>query len=114
MLVAAKAVRTKPVSMNASSQAAYQALRDYLTALLQPSLPDQALANVPAALLANLEAYLVGKTSYQDETGQRWVYAADLAAWAGDLMYGAGLAVALPLATVNPADFRAATLKLAP
>lgn len=100
--------------MNAFSQAAYQAFRDYLTALLQPSLPDLALADVPAALLPNLEAFMAGKTVYQDETGRRWIHAADLAAWAGDLIHGAGLAVPLPLATVDAAVFRAATQRLAP
>lgn len=99
--------------MNAISQAAYQTLRDFLTALRQPALPDQAFAEVPAALHPNLEAFMAGKTTYQDEVGRRWIYAADLAAWADDLIHGAGLAVPLPLATVDAANFRAATLRLA-
>ena len=98
--------------MNAFSQAAYQAFRDYLTALLQPSLPDLALADVPAALLPNLEAFMAGRTPHQEEADRRLIPAADLAAWAGDLVYGAGLAAPLPLATVDAAVFRAATLRL--
>lgn len=100
--------------MNATSQAAYHALRDYLTALRQSSLPDQALADVPAALHATLEAFMANKSVYQDETGRRMLHAADLSAWADDLVYGTGLAVPLPLATVDAAAFRAATRRLAP
>ena len=86
--------------MNSSSRDAYQALRDYLNALLHPSLADQALADVPAALRADLEAFLRGKTEYQDGAGRRMIYAADLAAWATDLIHGAGLTAPLPLATL--------------
>ena len=68
--------------MTSSSQDAYQALRDYLNGLLNPSLADQALADVPAALRPGLEAFMSGKTEYQDEAGRRMIYAADLAAWA--------------------------------
>lgn len=95
--------------MNSASQAAYQALRDYLNALRQPGLPDQVLANVPADLRPSLEGFMMGKTEYQDEAGRRMIYAADLAAWANDLIYGAGLAAPLPLATVDVAALRAAT-----
>jgi len=99
--------------MNTSSQAAYQALRDYLNALRQPTLPDQALAEVPAALRPSLAAFMAGKTEYEDEAGRRMIYAADLAAWASDLIYGAGLAAPLPLATVDVAALRAATVRQA-
>ena len=99
--------------MTSSSQAAYQALRDYLNGLLHPSLADQALADVPAALRPGLEAFMAGKTEYQDEVGRRMIYAADLAAWAADLIYGAGLSAPLPLATVDVAALRAATLRRA-
>jgi hypothetical protein len=95
--------------MTSSSQAAYQALRDYLNRLLQPTLADQALDDVPAALRPGLEAFMLGKTEYQDEAGRRMIYAADLAAWAADLIYGAGLPAPLPLATVDVAALRAAT-----
>lgn len=99
--------------MNSASQTAYQALRDYLNALRQPYLADQALADIPAALRPSLEAFMTGKTEYQDEAGRRMIYAADLAAWAGDLIYGAGLPAPLPLASVDVAALRAATLRQA-
>lgn len=59
--------------MTTSSQVAYQALRDYLNGLLQPTLADQALAGVPAALRPGLEAFMAGKTEYQDEAGRRMI-----------------------------------------
>ena len=99
--------------MTSASQAAYQALRDYLNSLLSPTHPDQALTEVPAALRPSLEAFMRGKTEYQDEAGRRMIYAADLAAWASDLIHGAGLATPLPLATVDVAALRAATLRQA-
>ena len=99
------------IPMTSSSQDAYQALRDYLNGLLNPALADQALADVPAALRPGLEAFMTGKTEYQDEAGRRMIYAADLAAWAADLIYGAGLTAPLPLATVDVAALRAATLR---
>ena len=95
--------------MTSSSQAAYQALRDYLNALLQPTLADQALAEVPAALHPGLEAFMAGKTEHQDETGRRMIYAADLTAWAAKLIHGAGLPAPLPLATVDVEALRTAT-----
>ena len=95
--------------MTPSTQDAYQALRDYLNGLLNPSLADQALTDVPAALRPGLEAFMTGKTEYQDETGRRRIYAADMAAWAADLIYGAGLTAPLPLATVDVEALRAAT-----
>ena len=95
--------------MITSNQAAYQALRDYLNGLLHPSLADQALLEVPAVLRPGLEAFMAGKTEYQDEAGRRMIYAADLAAWATDLIHGAGLSAPLPLATVDVAALRAAT-----
>lgn len=99
--------------MTSSSQAAYQALRDYLNGLLQPTLADQALVEVPAALRPGLEAFMMGKTEYQDEAGRRMIYAADLAAWAADLIHGAGLSAPLPLATVDVEALRAATRRQA-
>lgn len=95
--------------MISSNQAAYQALRDYLNGLLRPSLADQALADVPEALRPGLEAFMSGKTEYQDEAGRRMIYAADLAAWATDLIYDAGLTAPLPLATVDVAALQVAT-----
>lgn len=95
--------------MTSSNQVAYQALRNYLNGLLHPSLADQALAEVPEALRPDLKAFMTGKTEYQDETGRRMIYAADLAAWAADLIYGAGLTAPLPLATVDVAALQAAT-----
>lgn len=100
-------------SMTSASQAPYQALRNYLNSLLNPTHPDQALVEVPAALRPSLEAFMRGKTEYQDEAGRRMIYAADLAAWAGDLIHGAGLSTPLPLATVEVAALRAATLRQA-
>jgi hypothetical protein len=99
--------------MTSCSQAAYQALRDYLNGLLHPPLADQALTDVPAALRPGLEAFMTGKTEYQDEAGRRMIYAADLAAWAADLIYGAGLSAPLPLATMDVSALRAATLRRA-
>jgi len=99
--------------MTSSSQDAYQALRDYLNGLLHPSLTDQALVDVPAALRPGLETFMAGKTEYQDEAGRRMIYAADLAAWAADLIYGAGLPAPLPLATLDVVALRAATRRQA-
>ena len=99
--------------MTSASQDAYQALRDYLNGLLYPSLADQALVDVPVALRPGLEAFMAGKTEYQDEAGRRMIYAADLAAWAADLIYGAGLTAPLPLANVDVAALRAATRRQA-
>lgn len=93
--------------MISTGQEAYQALRDYLNGLLHPSLADQALPDVPVALQPSLAKFMTGKTEYQDQAGRRMVYAADLAAWAADLIYGAGL----PLATVDVAALRVATLR---
>lgn len=95
--------------MPPTSQAAYHALREYLNSLLSPTHPDRALVDVPAALRPELEAFMWGKTEYQDENGQRMIYAADLAAWASSLIYGAGLAAPLPLATLDIAALQAAT-----
>ena len=99
--------------MTFASQAAYQALRDYLNSLLSPTHPDQPLAEVPAALRPGLEIFMRGKTEYQDEAGRRMIYAYDLAAWASDLIHGAGLAAPLPLATLDVAELQAATLRQA-
>ena len=98
--------------MTTSSQDTYQALRDYLNALLHSSSVDQTLPEVPAALHAELEAFMTGKTQYRDGAGRRIIYAADLAAWAADLIHGAGLTAPLPLATLDVAALRVATLRL--
>ena len=95
--------------MTSASQTAYQALRDYLNSLLSPTHPDQPLAEVPTVLRPGLEAFMRGKTEYQDEAGRRMIYAYDLAAWASDLIHGAGLVASLPLATLNVAELQAAT-----
>ena len=93
--------------MTSANQAAYQALREYLNSLLSSTHPDQALGEVPAALRPSLEAFMRGKTEYQDEIGRRMIYAYDLAAWASDLIHGAGLTTPLPLATMDVAALRA-------
>ncbi|TPG59480.1 hypothetical protein EAH73_21450 [Hymenobacter nivis] len=95
--------------MTSAGEAAYQALRDYLNGLLQPCLADQALVDVPVALRSGLETFIAGTAEHRDEAGRRMVYAADLAAWAADLISGAGLTAPLPLATVEVAAMRAAT-----
>ena len=95
--------------MTPPSQAAYQVLRDYLNSLLLPTCPDQPLAEVPMALRPELAAFLRGKTGYEDETGRSMIYATDLAAWAWDLIHGAGLAAPLPLATLDLTALRMAT-----
>jgi hypothetical protein len=97
--------------MTSASRTAYGALRDYLNSLLSPTHPDQALDEVPAALRPELEAFLRGKTAYQDEADRRMIYAHDLAAWASDLIYGAGLTAPLPMATLDVAALRAATVR---
>ena len=68
---------------------------------------------MPAALRPGLEAFMAGKTEYQDEAGRRMIYAADLAAWAADLIHGTGLPAPLPLATVDVAALQAATRRQA-
>ena len=83
---------------------AYQVLRDYLGALLRPTAPDQPLSAVPEALRPSLRAFMLGKTEQRDAAGQRLFYAADLAAWAADLLYGAGLPEPLPLAALAAAN----------
>ena len=95
--------------MTPTSQAAYQVLRDYLNSLLMPTCPDQPLSEVPMALRPELAAFLRGKTGYEDETGRPMIYANDLAAWARDLIYGAGLTAPLPLATLDLTTLRMAT-----
>ncbi|MBF9144408.1 hypothetical protein [Hymenobacter properus] len=99
--------------MTSTSQAAYQALRDYLNSLLLPTCPEQPLAAVPMALRPELAAFLRGKTGYEDKTGRPMIYAADLAAWARDLIQGAGLAAPLPLATLDLTALRMATQRQA-
>jgi hypothetical protein len=67
------------------------------------------LAEVPAARRLELEVFMRGKTEYQDEAGRRMIHAHDLAAWASDLIYDAGLTAPLLLATLNVAELRAVT-----
>jgi hypothetical protein len=43
--------------MHSASQAAFHTLRDYLNSLLSPTHPDQAMDEVPADLLPELEAF---------------------------------------------------------
>ncbi|MCC2548566.1 hypothetical protein LJY25_19115 [Hymenobacter sp. BT175] len=88
--------------------AAYLALRTYLDFLLTSST-DQAFSDIPAALRSNLAVFMEGKTVYQNSAGQRMVYAADLAAWANDVVHESGLAIALPLASLSVAELQAAT-----
>lgn len=95
--------------MTSTSQASYQVLRDYLNSLLMPTCPDQPLAEVPVALQPELAAFLRGKTGYENETGRQMIYATDLAAWARDLIHGAGLTAPLPLATLDLTALRMAT-----
>ena len=90
----------------------YIALRSYLTTLLSVSI-DQAFSDIPAALRPNLSVFLEGKTAYRSSTGQRMIYATDLAAWADDVVHGSGLAIALPLASLNVAELQAAVSRLA-
>lgn len=97
--------------MTSASHLAYQALRDYLNALMASTLPDQLLANVPAALHPELEVFMQGKPMYHDETGRHMIHATDLAAWATNLVHGTGLATPLPLAALDVAALQAATLK---
>ncbi|MCI1189829.1 hypothetical protein MON38_20600 [Hymenobacter sp. DH14] len=99
--------------MTSASQAAYQTLRDYLNSLLLPTCPDQPLAEAPMALQPELAAFLRGITGYADETGRPMIYATDLAAWARDLIHGAGLAAPLPLATLDLTALRMATRRQA-
>ncbi|WP_345236737.1 hypothetical protein [Hymenobacter saemangeumensis] len=88
--------------------AAYLALRTYLDSLLTAAT-DQAFSDIPAALRPNLAVFLEGKTVYQNSAGQQMVYAADLAAWANEVVHGAGLAIALPLASLSVAELQAVT-----
>ena len=95
--------------MTSANQAAYQVLRGYLNGLLHPSLADQALLEVPAVLRPGLKAFMAGRTEYQDEADRCMIYAADMAAWAADLIYGAGLTAPLPLAAMDIEALQAAT-----
>lgn len=90
-------------SMTLHDQAAYEALRAYLTSLLlAPS--DRPLAAIPLPLRADLEAFLLGKTLYHDASDQPVVYGHDLAAWAHQIVHQTGLTYSLDLATVDVAD----------
>jgi hypothetical protein len=91
--------------------ASYLALRAYLNSLLSVST-DQAFSDIPAALRPNLSVFMEGKTEYRNSSEQRMIYAADLAAWAGDVVYGSGMAIALPLASLNEAELQAATSQI--
>jgi len=89
--------------MTLHDQAAYEALRAYLTSLLlAPS--DRPLAATPLPLRADLEAFLLGKTLYHDASDQPVVYGHDLAAWAHQVVHQTGLTYPLNLATVDVAD----------
>ncbi len=98
--------------MTTEYRAAYVSLRAYLTTLLSASI-DQAFSDIPAALRSNLSVFLEGKTAYRNSTGQRMIYATDLAAWADEVVYGSGLAIALPLASLSVAELQAAVSRLA-
>lgn len=99
--------------MTPTSQNNYQALRNYLNALLTSSPIDQSILDMPAALHSELEAFMMGKTQHQDGAGRPMMYAADLAAWATDLIYDAALTVPLPLATLDLGGIRMATQRQA-
>ena len=94
--------------MSFEHHAACAALRAYLDSLLMAAT-DQAFSDIPAALRLNLAVFMEGKTAYQNRTGQRMVYAADLAAWANDVVHGSDLAIALPLASLSVAELQAAS-----
>lgn len=93
--------------MTAHDQAAYEALRAYLTQLLLVP-QDRALAATPAPLRADLEAFLFGKTLYHDAAGAPVVYGHDLAAWAYRIVHVTGLSHPVDLAAVDVADLHQA------
>ena len=86
----------------------YQALRQYLDRLL--STPrDRAWQEVPAPLQPSLMHFMRGKTLYEDAaTGQTMIYGSNLAGWARDLVYGAGLPQPLRLGPADVAALQAA------
>jgi hypothetical protein len=89
--------------MTAHGQAAYKALRAYLTHLmLVPQ--DRVLTSVPLLLRADLEAFLHGKTLYQNENSNLVVHGHDLATWAHQIVYVTGLAYPIELAAVDVAS----------
>ena len=94
--------------MSLEHHAAYLALRTYLEFLLAAST-DHDYSDIPVALSPNLAAFMEGKTGYQNSSGQRMVYTADLAAWANDVVHGSDLAIALPSASLSVAELQTVT-----
>jgi len=89
--------------MTSHGQAAYEALRAYLTRLMTAP-QDRTLANTPLVLHADLESFLHGKTLYQDENNNLVVHGHDLAAWAYQIVYVTGLSYPIELAAVDTAS----------
>ncbi|WP_375415989.1 hypothetical protein [uncultured Hymenobacter sp.] len=87
---------------------AYQALREYLNQLLTV-VQDRAWEEVPALLHPHLTHFMRGQTVYEDPaTGRTMIYGRDLAGWASELLYGAGLPQPLPLTPLDAAGLQAA------
>jgi hypothetical protein len=93
--------------MTTHDQAAYDALRAYLTHLLLAP-QDRALDTIPSPLRADLESFLRGKTLYHDATDKPVVYGHDLAAWAHQVVHLTGLAYPVELATVDVTNLASA------
>jgi hypothetical protein len=89
--------------MTTHDQAAYEALRAYLTGLLL-SPTDRPLASIPQPLQADLQAFLLGKTVYHDASDAPVVYGHDLAAWAHQVVHQTGLSYSLDLAAIDVAS----------
>lgn len=94
--------------MSPQAPVAYQALREYLNQLLTV-IQDRAWDEVPALLHPHLAHFMRGKTLYEDAvTGRGMIYGHDLAGWANELLYGAGLSQPLPLRPADTAGLQAA------
>lgn len=93
--------------MTTYDQAAYDALRAYLTHLLLAP-QDRALDTIPSPLRADLEFFLLGKTLYHDASDKPVVYGHDLAAWAHQVVHFTGLTYPVELATVDVTDLAGA------
>ncbi|RZK34112.1 MAG: hypothetical protein EOO61_14145 [Hymenobacter sp.] len=89
--------------MTSHGQAAYEALRAYLTRLMTAP-KDRTLISTPPVLRADLESFLHGKTLYQDEHNNLVVHGHDLAAWAHQIVYVTGLSYPIGLAAVDTAS----------
>ncbi len=89
--------------MTSHDQAAYEALRAYLTRLMAAP-QDRALVSIPPVLRADLESFLHCKTLYQDEDNNLVVHGHDLAAWAHQIVYVTGLSYPIELAAVDTAS----------